>query len=101
LHSRKNIRECKDVANASEVILIGFEPEKDVTRKNGSVMITAGTKTVLVDKVKNGPKGAKVPLSWSKEHACFNRVVEPEGHNYELWNKEQDSPEAHAEQRYP
>jgi hypothetical protein len=56
---------------------------------------------VLVDKVKNGPKGAKVPLSWSKEHACFNRVVEPEGHNYELWNKEQDSPEAHAEQRYP
>jgi replicative DNA helicase len=99
--TRKNIRECKDVANASEVILIGFEPEKDVTRKNGSVMITAGTKTVLVDKVKNGPKGAKVPLSWSKEHACFNRVVEPEGHNYELWNKEQDSPEAHAEQRYP
>lgn len=99
--TRKNIRECKDVANASEVILIGFEPEKDVTRKNGSVLITAGTKTILVDKVKNGPKGQKVPLSWNKESACFNRVEAPEDTNYDLWNHEQDSPEAHADQRYP
>lgn len=99
--TRKNIRECKDVANASEVILIGFEPEKDVTRRNGSVMITAGTKTILVDKVKNGPKGAKVPLSWSKENACFNRVEQPPDSTYDMWNTEQDSPETHAEQRYP
>lgn len=99
--TRKNIRECKDVANASEVILIGFEPDKDVTRKNGSVLITAGTKTILVDKVKNGPKGQKVPLSWSKENACFNRVDAPEDANYDMWNQEQDSPEEQAAQRYP
>jgi len=99
--TRKNIRECKDVANASEVILIGFKPEKDVVRKNGSVIITAGTKTLLVDKVKNGPPGAKVALVWNKECACFEAVNAPEEANYDMWNQEQDSPENHAEQRYP
>jgi replicative DNA helicase len=76
--TRRNIRECRDIANASEVILIGFEPDQDITDKNKLVVVNAGTKCVLVDKVKNGPRGAKVPLDWSPEHACFNEVKDPE-----------------------
>jgi replicative DNA helicase len=97
--TRKNIRECRDIANASEVILIGFEPEKAIEDRHGRVLVEAGEKCVLVDKVKNGPRGAKVPLSWSHETASFNAV----------WNPDDPPPEQRTlddyqddqEQRYP
>lgn len=75
--NRHNIRECRDIANAAEVILIAFEPEKDILDANGEVAVHAGTKCVHVDKVKNGPKGAKVPLEWDATSACFNAVKDP------------------------
>ena len=75
--TRANIRECKDMANGSEVILIGFETKKllDVPGKQA---IPAGTKCFLVDKCKNGPRGAKLPMDWDADVATFKRVEVPE-----------------------
>jgi replicative DNA helicase len=75
--NRHNIRECRDIANAAEVILIGFEPDKAIEDESGNVLVAAGTKCMLVDKVKNGPRGAKVPLDWDTKSACFNAVLDP------------------------
>src|SRR6478609_2481029 len=58
--TRANIRECKDMANGSEVILIGFETKK-LLEVPGKQAIPAGTKCFLVDKCKDGPRGAKIP----------------------------------------
>jgi replicative DNA helicase len=81
LPNRHNIRECRDVANGSDVIVLGFEPESDVPTAQGP--ITAGTKCLHVDKVKNGPRGARLPLDWDTHSACFNRVNDPELERYE------------------
>lgn len=80
--NKHNIRESRDVSNAAEAILIGFEPEQDVTDKTGQVLVAAGTKCVLVDKIKNGPRGAKVPLQWDAETASFAAVADPELNRY-------------------
>lgn len=72
--TRANIRECRDLANASEVILIGFEPNQNVTNKQNYVVIPAGTKCIYVDKVKDGPRGGKVPLPWDKHCATFETI---------------------------
>jgi replicative DNA helicase len=77
--NRHNIRECRDIANASEVIIIGFEPDADIKPKKGDP-IEAGTKCVLVDKCKNGPRGMKIPLDWNTTSASFNTVEDPKEH---------------------
>lgn len=76
--NRHNIRECRDIANASEVILIGFEPDTDILDKNKAVLVPAGTKCMLVDKVKNGPRGSKVALDWNVDGAFFETVRDPD-----------------------
>lgn len=73
--NRHNIRECRDIANAAEVILIGFEPEKAIEDKDGNIIVCAGAKCIFVDKVKNGPRGAKVALEWNEDSACFETVA--------------------------
>jgi replicative DNA helicase len=105
--NRHNIRECRDIANASEVILIGFEPETDIKDpKEDRVLVPAGTKCMLVDKVKNGPRGSKVPLVWNEDGAFFEAVKDPEqdafdrqASEYENWTK--DFAEDGAAERYP
>lgn len=98
--TRRNIRECRDIANASEVILIGFEPDTDIKDKAGTVVVNAGTKCVLVDKVKNGPRGGKVPLTWNSAHACFDAVPDPFSKKYAQATGGEDFGDF-AEQRYP
>jgi replicative DNA helicase len=78
LPNRHNIRECRDVANAAEVIAIGFEPEKDIKDRNGTVVVAGGTKSMFIDKVKNGQRGSKVPLEWDSNSAAFVAVQDPE-----------------------
>jgi replicative DNA helicase len=75
--NRHNIRECRDIANAAEVILIAFEPDKAIEDDRGDVIVPAGTKCIHVDKVKNGPRGAKVPLDWDQRSASFRTVHDP------------------------
>ena len=81
--NRRNIRECRDIANAAEVIIIGFEPEKEITDQRTGNKINAGTKCVFIDKVKNGPRGGKLAMDWDEESACFNTVPDPETERYE------------------
>lgn len=79
--NRHNIRECRDIANAAEVIIIGFEPGEEIEGADG--MIPKGTKCLFVDKVKNGPRGGKLPMDWNAHSACFNTVKNPEQQAYD------------------
>jgi replicative DNA helicase len=83
--NRSNIRECKDIANASEVIVIGFEPDKEIPTATGPA-IEAGTKCLFVDKCKNGPRGIKFPMFWNDISASFSAVRSNE-HYFELKNE--------------
>ena len=75
--TRDNIRECRDMANAAEVIVLGFEPDAEL--KDGEQIIaTEGDKVVFVDKVKNGPRNRFVKLPWHEERACFETVRAPD-----------------------
>lgn len=71
--TRANIRECRDMASGSDVILIGFETKKQLDVP-GKQSIPAETKCFLVDKVKNGPRGGKIPMDWDTDVATFKRV---------------------------
>jgi len=86
--TRQNIRECKDVANAADGILIGFEPAEDVVR-DGQVVVRGGTKCVLIDKCKDGARDSKVPLEWNAASACFRSVAAPAS-DYDLPEDELD-----------
>jgi replicative DNA helicase len=90
--TRANIRECRDVANGSDVILIGFEPDADVKDREGNVMAQAGKKCIHVDKVKNGPRGAKVQMDWNGHSACFKRVQDPALQVINRMAEEHDAP---------
>lgn len=79
--TRANIRECRDIANASEVILIGFEPDKMI-EVPGREPIQAGTKCLLIDKCKNGPRGGKLPMDWCSKTASFKRVLDPDAQRF-------------------
>lgn len=86
---KHSIRESRDVSNAAEVILLGFIPTEVLSGGD----IPAGSRCVLVDKVKDGPKGFTVAMPWDENSACFNAVVSdlpPEAFEDigdEWWNK--------------
>lgn len=71
---REMIRDCRDVANAATVILLGYTPEEDVLDLDKSVIVPAGKKAIWVDKVKEGPAQFPLGLDWDGEIACFKRV---------------------------
>lgn len=75
--TRLNIRESRDIANAAEVIVLGFEPEKPLT-SGETTLARAGTKNLFIDKVKNGPRGRFIELDWDADSACFRTVADPE-----------------------
>jgi replicative DNA helicase len=81
---KHSIRESRDVSNAAEVVLLGFVPEKDITapsREPGrpaELLVSGGERAIFVDKCKNGPRGALIPMPWDNDSACFDTVVDPE-----------------------
>lgn len=75
--SKHNIRDSRDVSNGAEVVLLGFEPETDITKKDGSLVAKAGTKVMLLDKCKDGARGGIYPMLWNQEQACFDVVADP------------------------
>lgn len=79
--TKHNIRDCRDVANAAEVIVIGFETKKETDV--GGKMMPIGTKCLLVDKCKDGPKGAKIVMPWDNRSACFDVELDPEAARYQ------------------
>lgn len=74
--NRNMIRDCRDVANAAEVILIGYTPEKAVM-DGDRVVVPAGARAIWVDKVKDGPKKFAVLMHWDDTTASFVRVDRP------------------------
>ncbi len=81
---KHSIRESRDVSNAAEVVLLGFKPEKDmmtaskVPGRPPELLVAAGARALFVDKCKNGPRGAIIPLPWDEDSACFDTVKDPE-----------------------
>ena len=81
---KHSIRESRDVSNAAEVVLLGFVPEKDLmgqSREAGrppELLVGADERAILVDKCKNGPRGALIRMPWDNESACFDTVEDPE-----------------------
>ncbi len=66
---KENVRQCKDIVQGTEVIAIGYEPERDFETRSAGV-IPAGTKCLILEKNKDGPKGV-VPLNWDERVATF------------------------------
>jgi replicative DNA helicase len=87
--TKANIRECKDVANGAEVIVIIFKPEEDIKGPSPGkdergydlkpeIKFKKGVRYALIDKNKDGPAGKKVALQWNEHSACFDTVKDPE-----------------------
>jgi replicative DNA helicase len=74
--TRQNIRDCRDVAHAADVIVLGFKLKK-AAEINGEHM-PEGTRCLIVDKVKDGPTGFRFPIPWDARSACFDTVLDPE-----------------------
>jgi replicative DNA helicase len=74
---KHSIRESRDVSNAAEVVMLGFTPDKPVTR-GGVTLAQAGEKCILVDKCKDGPRGGVFVMPWDDDVACFKTVLDPE-----------------------
>jgi replicative DNA helicase len=76
--TRNNIRDCRDMAHAAEVIVLGFIPEEDIKgeTKTGRETLIAqkGSKCLYVDKVKNGPRNRVIELAWDDSRASFLTV---------------------------
>jgi replicative DNA helicase len=87
---RNQIRDCRDVANAAEVIVLGYTPTESVKDESGNIIIQANLKHVWLDKVKDGPKGFAIELDWDEETASFRRVNDPEMHKYDSLDFEHD-----------
>ena len=66
---KNSVRECRDVSNAAEHILIGFTPEENIV-SDGKIVVLGGTKCIKVDKAKDGRKGT-VAMKWNEDSACF------------------------------
>ncbi len=77
---KHSIRECRDVSNAAEAILLGYEsPENIIVEpKDGhdGYTVEIGDKCILVDKCKDGPKGYTTRMDWNASSACFRRIDE-------------------------
>lgn len=80
---KHSIRDSRDVSNGAEVVLLGFEPDSDVVRKDGTLVAKAGSKVVLLDKCKDGQRGGMYPMAWNAEQACFDITPDPMMRRYD------------------
>jgi replicative DNA helicase len=97
--NKHNIRDCRDVGNGAEVIVILFKPDADVQGPSPGrdeqnrplapeVLFRQGVRYALLDKNKDGPAGKRVQLEWNEESACFDTVKDPEIERYERMAEE-------------
>lgn len=97
--TRHNIRESRDMANGAEVIVLGFEPDKDM-KIGETVVARANAKSVFIDKVKNGPRNRFLELDWDNDSAVFKTVSDPELTRIEKLINEDEEP-FYEDGRYP
>ena len=79
--TKRDVRECKDLASGAEVVALGWSPQGNVTRKDpdtGSeeILYSAGARVLIIDKAKDGEKGS-AELEWDKLTASFKRGDRP------------------------
>jgi replicative DNA helicase len=67
---RNQIRDCKDLVNAAEVVAMLGIAQVEVTDRDGNAIVRPGERALLLDKVKRGHTGF-VRLHWDDEAACF------------------------------
>ena len=79
---KHSVKESKDVANAAEIVMMGFTPAKPITRRDGSPLIAAGQRALNLDKNKDGSKGM-FPISWNDKSACFDVTLSPDAQRYQ------------------
>jgi len=70
------IRDCKDLVFAAEVVAMLGIVQADVPDSRGGVKVRAGERALLLEKVKQGHVGF-VPLHWDDDAACFVDVEDP------------------------
>jgi hypothetical protein len=82
---KHSIKESRDVANAAEVVILGFIPQADVYDRPAKdnepppkKIAGANERTIVLEKVKDGPAGAMIHLPWYSSSACFDTVLDPE-----------------------
>lgn len=73
---RSMIRDCRDVANGAEVILLGYTPDEAIM-DGPDVSVPAGSKAIWIDKVKEGPALFAVGMDWDDDTASFRTVKAP------------------------
>lgn len=94
-----SIRDSKDVANAAEVVAIGFFPKGSVERDtNGQKVLVAkeGERCMVLAKNKPGPgPGGRIyRMGSDANHGCFDVVKNPEPNN-EHWADDISAPLPH------
>jgi replicative DNA helicase len=78
---KNSIRECRDVSNAADVIVLGYTPNEGDEE---------GQHKLFIDKIKNGPRGFMLTMDWDAEVACFKTVKDPADAAYEQFDRETD-----------
>jgi replicative DNA helicase len=72
---KPHVRDCEDVRNFSDVLLIGMSEMKPEEDHYGNVIGEREQKYFYVDKVKDGPSRFRVDLEWAPQFAAFQRSV--------------------------
>lgn len=98
--TRDNIRECRDMAHAAEVIVLGFEPTQTLDMGGGR-LVEPGTKCLFIDKVKNGPRNRIVPMTWNSDVATFESDYDVERRARDKQAAEWDGLGEDVDTRYP
>lgn len=91
-----SIRDSKDVANAAEVVAIGFFPKSAIERDmNGRKMMIAeeGARAIVLAKNKPGPgPGGRIyRMGSDAEHGCFNNVEDQQPSD-DYWSQDLTKP---------
>jgi hypothetical protein len=68
---KPKMREAEDIENAAEVALFGQREQSATMDKDGRKAGLREERSFLVRKIKNGPSGFQIPLSWDANSASF------------------------------
>jgi replicative DNA helicase len=87
--TKDNVRDCKDIANAAETILLGYTPDVAI-EANDQILVAAGQKAIWIEKVKEGPAKFAVGQEWDDSTAAFVRVDDPNKPNERHYSERED-----------
>lgn len=97
-----DLRESQDLANAAEVVVMGYRPTETEYQEHGrdangrdmrEPIFEEGQRYLLLVKNKAGEVGGHVKLKWDSRSACFDDVVDPEQERLDRLHDELMPPE--------